>query len=81
MYSVYAFLLVFSFKNIQSRKFVFYLYVFLYLFLFGVLVEFLQGMMTEKRQPDAKDALANGLGAFVGIVFAYFIVKKVKKNN
>lgn len=81
MYAMYAFLIVFSFKNIQSKKFSFYLYVFLYLFFFGVLLEFLQGILTEKRHPDAKDAIANGFGAIVGIFFAHLVVKKLKKNK
>jgi len=81
MYSLYAFLVIFSFKNIIDKKFNFYFYIFLYLFFFGLLIEFLQGLTTEKRKTDMEDALANGIGALIGIVIAYAIIKRVKKNS
>ncbi|MFY8189088.1 MAG: VanZ family protein [Flavobacterium sp.] len=81
MYSLYAFLLIFSFKDIKAKKINFYLYIFLYLFLFGLFIEFLQGITTEKRKTDMEDALANGIGALIGIVVAYAIIKRVKKNS
>jgi glycopeptide antibiotics resistance protein len=46
-----------------------------------LLIEFLQGLTTEKRKTDMEDALANGIGALIGIVIAYAIIKRVKKNS
>ena len=81
MYSIYAFLIVFSFKNVADKKFKFYFLIFLYLFIFGSLVEVLQGTVTKYRSQDVKDALANGFGAFVGLFFAYMLNRKFKKIN
>ena len=81
MYSLYAFLLIFSFKDIKAKKINFYLYIFLYLFLFGLFIEFLQGIITERRKTDMEDAFANGIGALIGILIAYAIIKRVKKNS
>lgn len=79
MYSVYAFAIVFSFKSIKNRNYKFYFYIFLYLFLFGCFMEVLQGTTTKNRNADFLDAIANGIGAIIGIAFAYVIVKS-KKN-
>lgn len=78
MYAVYAFAIVFSFKNVKNRKFKFYFFIFLYLFLFGGLMEVLQGVLTNNRSTDFLDAIANGIGALIGITFAYAIVKSKK---
>jgi glycopeptide antibiotics resistance protein len=42
-------------------------------------MEVLQGTTTKNRNADFLDALANGIGAIIGIAFAYVIVKS-KKN-
>jgi len=81
MYSIYAFAIVFSFRNIKNRKLKFYFYIFLYLFLFGGFMEVLQGTLTKNRNADFLDAVANGIGALIGITFAYAIVKSKKKFN
>jgi VanZ family protein len=79
MYAIYAITIIFSFRNLKSKKIKFYFYIFLYLFSFGVLMELLQGIYTNNRHADIKDAIANGIGALIGIVFAFLFVKKSKK--
>jgi len=81
MYAFYAFLIVFSFKNVARKKLRFYFLIFLYLFFFGYLIEILQGSITNSRSQDIKDALANGFGSFVGLLFSYAVNKCNKKNN
>ena len=80
MYSIFAFLTVFSFRNITHRKASFFIIIFVFIFLFGMFMEFLQGF-TNHRTPEVNDALANGFGVFVGIVIAVFIVRRIKKNK
>lgn len=81
LYSSYAFLIVFSFKDVVNKKFKFYFFIFLYLFTFGSFVEILQGTLTKYRSQNFNDAIANGFGALVGLFFAYVLKRKFKKDN
>lgn len=80
MYSIYAILIVFSFKNGADKKLKFYFFVFLYLFIFGFFIEILQGTLTKSRSQDMKDVLANGFGALIGLFFAYLLSRSLKKR-
>lgn len=83
LYFVYAFLLVFSFKNLKSKKLAFFGTIFLYVFLLGLAIEFLQGF-TKNRSSEVLDVLSNGLGAFTGVCCASLIIKNkiiLQKNK
>ncbi len=56
--------------------------VFLILVLFGIIIELLQGYLTNYRSMDWKDALANALGLLIGSLLYYVTREKnFKKNN
>jgi VanZ family protein len=42
---------------------------------FGIIIEFLQGVLTKTRQADFYDVLANSLGAIVGFIALYWVKK------
>lgn len=58
-------------QNDSNRKY--YLFVFLVAMSYGLIIEVLQEILTNTRQADFYDFLANTMGAFVGlIVLLYF---------
>jgi VanZ family protein len=61
---IWSWLLAFRKKLTVKNK----LFIFVLLFLLGVLLEFLQGILTQYRTPDIKDALANFIGLVVGLI-------------
>lgn len=50
--------------------------LFLSAVLLGILVEILQGLLTTTRQPDVWDAVANSVGALLGLI----VSKKINNN-
>lgn len=59
-----------EFKATQGLKIVFIAIV------YGIVIEILQGVLTQTRQADFYDALANSLGAIVGFVSLYCVKNK-----
>ena len=56
------------------------LVVFISSVLFGIVIEYLQGVLTSFRTPDIKDILANTLGVLVAVLLTKFVFKaEVKK--
>ncbi|MEE9350292.1 MAG: VanZ family protein [Flavobacteriaceae bacterium] len=47
----------------------------IFVFLFGVLMELLQGWLTENRQSDVFDVLANSFGIIIAILLFEYIYK------
>jgi len=48
---------------------------------FGVLIEFAQEYLTENREADATDVLANFIGALIAALILYFSVRKSPSNK
>lgn len=48
--------------------------------LYGIIIEVLQAELTETRQADFYDALANTCGAVTAYFFLKFVKRKFKKN-
>jgi len=46
---------------------------------FGVFIEFCQSTFTDNRQADVKDAIANTIGATIGLLLMAIYTKKFKK--
>jgi len=61
---MWSWLMVFR-KELSVKKGFF---LFLVLLGFGMILEFLQGVITDYRTPDVMDIIANGIGLLVGIV-------------
>lgn len=53
-------------QNDSNRKY--YLFVFLVAMSYGLIIEVLQEILTNTRQADFYDFLANTMGAFVGLI-------------
>jgi VanZ family protein len=51
--------------------------VFIILVLFGIIIELLQRLLTQYRTMDWKDALANTLGLFIGLMLHNFYFKRI----
>jgi VanZ family protein len=63
---------LFSYKK-ESEKLKISIIIPVIVFIYGILIEVLQGAVTENRQPEAYDLLAN----LIGIILAITIFKKV----
>ena len=61
-------------QNDSNRKY--YLFVFLVAMSYGLIIEVLQEILTNTRQADFYDFLANTMGAFVGLVVLLFYKNK-----
>jgi len=48
---------------------------------FGISIEFLQGWITENRQSDVNDIIANVIGTLIAVVIIMSLKKGVLKNN
>jgi len=57
------------------------LVTFLALLFFGIIIEVLQYMFTRDRAGDIFDGLANGIGAFCGILAINFLFSKNRRLN
>jgi len=69
--------MVFKQKSIRNRK---WLLVVL-LTLFGIIIEGLQGYVTQSRTPDWIDVFANFIGLIIGIItFKAFEIKLLKNK-
>lgn len=45
--------------------------------IYGIIIEVLQGVLTQTREADFYDALANSLGAVVGFIGLYCVKNKI----
>lgn len=48
---------------------------------FGIIIEVLQHTLTQYREADIKDVLANTLGAFIAVLIIKLVLKMKVKNN
>jgi VanZ family protein len=44
---------------------------------YGIIIEILQGVLTENRKPEVADALANSFGSFVATIVVYLNRKRL----
>lgn len=65
--------------NIKNTKKLF-LIVFILSVSFGIMIEICQSVFTENRQADVNDAIANTIGASLGLVIMAVYNKKALKN-
>ena len=56
-----------------------FLIVFMLSVIFGVFIEFCQSTFTANRQADVNDAIANTIGATIGLLLMAIYTKKFKK--
>lgn len=74
-YAVFVLLLLWgyykSYKKVKIRN---YIWLGFICILFGILMEYLQYMLTEHRQFDYADMLANTLGVIVGTILFYSLI-------
>lgn len=61
-------------QNDSNRKY--YLFVFLVAMRYGLIIEVLQEILTNTRQADFYDFLANTTGAFVGLIVLLYYKNK-----
>lgn len=61
-------------QNDSNRKY--YLFVFLVAMSYGLIIEVLQEILTNTRQADFYDFLANTTGAFVGLIVLLYYKNK-----
>jgi VanZ family protein len=61
-------------QNDSNRKY--YLFVFLVAMSYGLIIEVLQEILTNTRQADFYDFLANTMGAFVGLIVLLYYKNK-----
>ncbi|WP_297868167.1 VanZ family protein [uncultured Flavobacterium sp.] len=61
-------------QNDSNRKY--YLFVFLVAMSYGLIIEVLQEILTNTRQADFYDFLANTIGAFVGLIVLLYYKNK-----
>lgn len=54
--------------------------VLLFSITFGILIEFLQAVLTKTRMADVFDVLANTFGAIVAVLVLYFYYKPLKEK-
>ena len=62
-------------QNDSNRKY--YLFVFLVAMSYGLIIEVLQEILTNTRQADFYDFLANTTGAFVGLIVLLYYKNKL----
>lgn len=74
---MWVWLMVFKQKSIRNRK---WLLVVL-LTLFGILIEGLQGYVTQSRTPDWIDVFANFIGLIIGIITFKAFTDRLLKNT
>ena len=48
---------------------------------FGIIIEILQGVLTQNRQADVYDALANSAGAFLALLVIFWLNSKTFQNK
>ena len=67
---------LFSYKK-ESKKLKVSIIILVIVFSYGIIIEVLQGTVTENRQPEAYDLLAN----FTGIILALTVFKSVLQKK
>lgn len=75
-YFVFVFLWYRFLFSIKKNSIGFVLFVCLFAFGLGLIVEYLQGVLTVDRSSDVYDVMANGLGVVVGGFFSYLFLNK-----
>lgn len=66
-------------KQDNSIKLKMFFYISLVIVLFGILIEVLQGAVTEYRDPDWADILANSIGVLLAFVMCIGLLKYFKR--
>ena len=56
-------------------------YAFVSSLAFGIIIEFLQGWITQNRQSDVNDVIANIIGTIIAVIIISSLKKGVLKNN
>ena len=64
---------------LYKRKTKYNLLIILFVIIYGIIIEILQALLTTNREADIYDAIANSLGAIIGLVFLRIV--KNKKNK
>lgn len=54
---------------------------FIFAIVFGIIIEVLQKVLTEHRQADYKDVIANVIGALIAVIIINLITYWKVKNN
>lgn len=49
--------------------------------IYGIIIEILQGVLTQNRQADVYDALANSAGAFLALLVIFWLNSKTFQNK
>ena len=49
--------------------------------IYGIIIEILQGVLTQNRQADVYDALANSVGAFLALLVIFWLNSKTFQNK
>ncbi|WP_445714822.1 VanZ family protein [Flavobacterium sp.] len=70
-YAIFAILLRLSIRNKKMNFFIICIVV-----IYGIIIEILQGVLTTTRESDLFDALANTLGAIVGLKGLHYVKKQ-----
>ncbi|WP_169515987.1 VanZ family protein [Gaetbulibacter saemankumensis] len=71
----YSFLYKFKFEKNSAL-----IYASVFAFFFGIIIEVLQGVLTESRASDFYDVVANSLGILVGVIFILIIQRRSIKK-
>lgn len=78
-YFVFVFLWYRYFFSIRRKTFRVVLIIVGIAILIGMLIEYLQGVITVDRHSDIYDVLANSLGALTGALFSFLFLNKEKR--
>ncbi len=71
--------LAFVSKKVENKSAI--IYAFISSTIFGIAVEILQGTLTQNRESDVKDIIANIIGAIIASILIISIKKDSLKNN
>jgi VanZ family protein len=75
-YAIFAFLILNILNDRQKNKITMSAVAFFTVTAYGFLIELAQGHFFSQRSFDWADALANGIGAFFGVLIFWYVVKK-----
>lgn len=72
-----SWLLAFDVKSLQLKSAIL---IATGVFIYGIIIEILQGILTNYRQADIYDIIANFFGIIVAIIFFALVFKKININ-
>ena len=78
-YGIFSILWFLYLRNKIENRNKLFLVVFLLSVSFGIFIEFCQSTFTENRQADINDAIANTIGATIGLIIMSIFNRRVKK--